>query len=223
MKNHKNPKYEIGDIVVVTKYGSVGKITNIKLIDGQYLYEVNDSGGLFKENGIMLLTDYKGELFDKEQIDIEYKFFFGDLVQVKGYKDELFKVVGFRTEIWRYQEDAWEDIIYELTRIHDGEWLEADEAELILIADSEHADAFLRKFGFVYPAIKTNKPLLIPPPNEQLGHKIDCLLDKYNDYKTLYLMFHDENYVSTLRTIERQLLNLSYFLNGNLEKDNVDP
>ncbi|MGE8204232.1 hypothetical protein ACQKP0_06665 [Heyndrickxia sp. NPDC080065] len=218
MKNPGQPKYEIGDIVVVTKYGSVGKITSIKMLDGQYLYEVNESGGLFKENGIMLLTDYKGEIFDKEQIDIEYKFFFGDLVQVKGYKDELFKVVGFRTEIWRYQEDAWEDIIYELTRVNDGEWLEADEAELILVADSEHADAFLKKFGFVYPVKKTKKPLLIPAPKEQLSHKIDCLLDKYNDYKTLFLMFNDEKYLSNLHVIEKQLLNLSLYKNENLKK-----
>ena len=156
MDEYGRSKFEIGDIVVIIRYGSVGKITSIKFVDGQLLYEVNESGGLFNENGIMLLADYKGELFDKEQIDIEYKFFFGDLVQVKGYREEIFKVVGFRTEIWRYQEDAWEDIIYELTRIHDGEWLEADEAELILVADSEHADSFLKKFGFVYP-IKKNK------------------------------------------------------------------
>ncbi|MGE6260319.1 hypothetical protein ACQKCU_20965 [Heyndrickxia sporothermodurans] len=220
MKNQKYPKYEIGDIVVVTKYGSVGKITSIKQIDGQYLYEINESGGLFKENGIMLLTDYKGELFDKEQIDIEYKFFFGDLVQVKGYRDELFKVVGFRTEIWRYQEDAWEDIIYELTRVHDGEWLEADEAELILIADSEHADAFLKKFGFVYPVKKVKKPLLIPAPKEQLQHKIDRLLDKYNDYKELYSMFKDEKYMTSLHSIEKQLINLSLFIKDHLKKEN---
>lgn len=218
MDNKGIPKYEIGDIVVIKKYGSVGKVTSIRLLDGQYLYEVNDSGGLFQENGIVLLTDYKGELFDKEQIDIEYKFFFGDLVQVKGYKDELFKVVGFRTEIWRYQEDAWEDIIYELTRINDGEWLEADEAELILMADSEHADEFLKKYGFVFPVKTVKKPLLLPPPTQQLSIKIDGLLDQYNDYKTLFNMFKDERYLTILNSIKKQLLNISLMRDGKLKK-----
>ncbi|MDH5159750.1 hypothetical protein [Heyndrickxia oleronia] len=218
MDEYGRSKFEIGDIVVIIKYGSVGKITSIKFVDGQLLYEVNESGGLFNENGIMLLADYKGELFDKEQIDIEYKFFFGDLVQVKGYREEIFKVVGFRTEIWRYQEDAWEDIIYELTRINDGEWLEADEAELILVADSEHADSFLKKFGFVYPIKKTKKPLNISTSKEQLSHKIDCLLDKYNDYKALYLLFQDDEYLSCIHSIEKQLYHLTIAKNKRLKK-----
>ena len=65
-------------------------------------------------------------------------------VQVYGYGSDLFKVVGFRTEIWRYKEDAWEDIIYELSRIGDGQWLEASEDELILVADAENANAFCK-------------------------------------------------------------------------------
>ena len=57
--------------------------------------------------------------------------------------------MGFRTEIWRYKEDAWEDIIYELSRIGDGQWLEASEDELILVADAENANAFLQKLGLL--------------------------------------------------------------------------
>jgi hypothetical protein len=218
MDKKEIPYFKIGDTVVVTKYGTVGKIKDIKKIDGQFLYEVNDGGGLFKENGLVLLTEFKGELVEKEQIDIEYKFFFGDLVQVKGYLDELFKVVGFRTEIWRYKEDAWEDIIYELTRVTDGEWLEADENELILVADAEIAESYLKKFGFIYPVKKAKKPLLLQSPTDQIINKIDALLDAFNDYKTLYLMFSDHQYFEMMNSIKKQLSDLLKFSSNKLRK-----
>ncbi|MHC8522281.1 hypothetical protein ACPJHQ_14835 [Rossellomorea sp. H39__3] len=129
MKKRKDPRFRVGETVVVTIYGTVGKITDIKKIDGEFLYEVNESEGLFKESALELLESYDGYIFEQEQIDIEYKFLFGDLVVVKGYDEDLFKIVGFRTEIWRYKDDAWEDVIYELMRVTDGEWLEADETK----------------------------------------------------------------------------------------------
>ncbi|KQL53777.1 hypothetical protein AN964_09870 [Heyndrickxia shackletonii] len=218
MDNKDKPHFKIGDTVVILKYGTVGKISNIRNLDGQYYYEINDNGDLFKDKGLVLLSDFKGEILAKEQIDIEYKFFFGDLVQVKGYLDELFKVVGFRTEIWRYKEDAWEDIIYELTRVTDGEWLEADENELILVAESDIAESYLKKYGFIYPIKKTKKPLLLPSPKDQFNHKIDSLLDMYNDYKTMYIMFSDSYYIDMMDSIKIQLSDLLKKSNNKLRK-----
>ncbi|MBS4173186.1 hypothetical protein [Bacillus sp. FJAT-49736] len=218
MDNKDKPHFKIGDTIVILKYGTVGKISDIKYIDGQYFYEVNEGDGLFRDNGLTLLSDFKGELVDKEQIDIEYKFFFGDLVQVKGYLDELFKVVGFRTEIWRYKEDAWEDIIYELTRVTDGEWLEADENELILVAESDIADSYLKKYGFIYPIKKMKQPLLLPSPKDHFTNKIDALLDMYNDYKTMYGMFSDSYYIDMMDTIKNQLADLLNKSNNKLRK-----
>lgn len=150
MSKKKKPKYKIGDTVVITIYGTVGKVTDVKWLDDMYVYEVNKSEGLYMESSLQMLSEYEGEIMEKEHIDIEYKYFFGDLVQVKGYGSDLFKIVGFRTEIWRYKEDAWEDVIYELSRINDGEWLEAGEEELTLVADAESADAFIQKLGLLY-------------------------------------------------------------------------
>jgi hypothetical protein len=73
---------------------------------------VNKSDGLYKESSLRLLSEYDGEIVEQEHIDIEYKFFIGDLVQVKGKGSDLYKIVGFRTEIWRYKDNAWEDILY---------------------------------------------------------------------------------------------------------------
>ncbi len=40
MKQNK-PKFQVGDIVVVIMYGTVGTITKVHQIDKHYLYEVN--------------------------------------------------------------------------------------------------------------------------------------------------------------------------------------
>ncbi|KAB2338173.1 hypothetical protein F7731_00960 [Cytobacillus depressus] len=220
MGERKKSKYKIGDTVVITIYGTVGKITDVKWLDGMYVYEVNKSEGLFMESSLKMLSELEGEILEKEHIDIEYKYFFGDLVQVKGYGSDLFKIVGFRTEIWRYKEDAWEDVIYELTRISDAEWLEAGEEELTLIADAESAESFIQKLGLLY---LLNKKEQLPTLIEQKGptfrkaekerlaiiqekkHLIDGLLDIYNDYRVLFEMFHDDEYRHIMRVILRKL------------------
>nr|WP_318509399.1 hypothetical protein [Bacillus sp. T3] len=218
-KKPKKPKYKIGDSVVITIYGTVGKVTDVKWLDGMYVYEIDKSEGLYFESKLELLSEYQGEIVEKEQIDIEYKFFFGDLVQVKGYGAELFKVVGFRTEIWRYKENAWEDVIYELARIKDGEWLEAGEEELTLVADAETADMFIQKLGLLYLANKPQALLNLPEPKnpnrkrerEELNTKmekkeyIDFLLDVYNDYRLLYHLFHDEEYKKVMKVVLKKL------------------
>ncbi len=219
MEKKKKPKYKIGDTVVITMYGTVGKITDVKWLDEKYVYEVNKSEGLYVEAALQLLSEYEGNIMEQEQIDIEYKYFFGDLVQVSGYGSDLFKVVGFRTEIWRYKEDAWEDVIYELSRISDGEWLEAGEEELTLVADAESAETFIQKLGLLYLINKQQKAIQLPKLQnmlrkaeaEEIARKmekkqlIDHLLDIYNDYRILYEMFHDQEYYHVMKVILRKL------------------
>ncbi|MCM3767905.1 hypothetical protein [Neobacillus niacini] len=222
MAKRKNPKYKIGDTVVITIYGTVGRVTDVKWLDGDYVYEVNKSQGLFVESALQLMSEYDGKIMEQEQIDIEYKFFIGDLVQVSGYGADLFKVIGFRTEIWRYKEDAWEDVIYELSRISDGEWLEVDEEELTLVADAESADTFVQKLGLLYLVNRQDKTGKKPNIQHQ-GRKaefeeislkkekkelIDHLLDIFNDYRILYELFHDQEYYQVMRVILKKLENL---------------
>lgn len=221
MEEKRKPKFRVGDTVVITMYGTVGKITAIKWLDGTYVYEINNSQGLFTENGLELLSDYKGSIMEKEQVDIEYRFFIGDLVQVNGYGSDLFKIVGFRTEIWRYQEDAWEDIIYELSRIGDGEWLEAGEEELTLIADAESADVFIQKLGLLnnlvdkkyenprskasFPNSYRSREKEILKEKKEISRMIDGLLDVYNDYRILYEMFGDNEYKKIMDIVKTKL------------------
>ncbi|MEK4874549.1 hypothetical protein N1I87_07535 [Bacillus sp. FSL W8-0102] len=62
MKKRKRPKFQIGDTVVITIYGTVGVVTNMKQLDGEIVYEINKSEGLFKENTLAFLTEYKGAI-----------------------------------------------------------------------------------------------------------------------------------------------------------------
>ena len=223
MKENKKPKFKIGDTVVIKLYGTVGRITDIKSIDGMYVYEINNSEGLFMESGLVSLSEYEGHVSEQEHINIEYNFFIGDLVQVKGYGADLFKIVGFRTEIWRYKEEAWEDIIYELSRITDGKWLEATEDQLMLVANAEHADAFLNKLGFLFFANKKEKKdgqkqytnhfrkeeMKYLQEKYERKKLIDMLLDLYNDYSILYEWFKDEEYNQMKKIILLKLEQIS--------------
>ncbi|WP_223701895.1 hypothetical protein [Sutcliffiella deserti] len=212
------PKYQIGDIVVITIYGTVGKVTDLKLIDGTFVYEVNSSEGLYQEETLAFVSEYEGKVLVTERLDIEYLYFIGDIVQVIGYGKELFKIVGLRTEIWRYKEDSWEDIIYELTRLSDGEWLEAGEEELTMIVHHEHAEVFIHKLGLSYMFNKENTSLELYNPmtgsnnyfkkeefNKEYQRIIDGLLDVYNDYKALYELFGDEEYKKVMNLVVKNL------------------
>ncbi|TKI92807.1 hypothetical protein FC695_30935, partial [Bacillus cereus] len=112
MARKKQPKYNVGDIVVITLYGTVGKITNMKVLDGVYVYEVNNHDGFYVEQTLQHVTEQDMKKGDTEWIELNYNFTFGDLVQVTGYDKDVFRIVGFRTEVWRYKNDAWEDTIY---------------------------------------------------------------------------------------------------------------
>lgn len=213
----KQPKFSIGDIVVVTLYGTVGKITNIKMLDGVYVYEINNHDGVYVENVVQFITDYEGQNVEKEWLQLHYQFSFGDLVQVSGYEKDVFRVVGYRTEVWRYKNDAWEDTIYELSRITDGEWLEADESDLTLLANSQTATAILKKLKNDKAGINKLdlEKLKVVNNSQRVSSKtnrqeiIDGLLDIYNDYKELYQTFQDQEYETVMNVVMQYLTKLS--------------
>ncbi|MFC0274315.1 hypothetical protein ACFFIX_23490 [Metabacillus herbersteinensis] len=222
MKGKKNrPQFKIGDVVVIIMYGTVGTITKLHQIDQHFIYEVNHGDILFFENGLQLYSEYEGKVLETERIDIEFQFNIGDIVNVEGYENDLFKVVGYRTEIWRYLEDGWEDLIYELTRMNDGEWLESSEDELSLVISNQAAESFIQQLSFIYLLVEEKKGienfLSSPVGLETLEKKIetkkfkkeptmiDDLLDIYNDYKVLYKMFRDPEYKEMMNLILQSL------------------
>lgn len=221
MSKRKKPKFQIGDIVVMVMYGIVGEITQMKEMEQSYLYEIDGQKGFCLESSLIPLDEFNEQVFDYEQINIDYKFFFGDLVQVLNLGKDLYKVVGFRTEIWRYQDESWEDVIYELTRVKDGDWLECPEEEISLVVDAKEADKYLKKHDSIISGKNSNqkqvknkkkhqtKEIIVKPINEiQKNERIDHLLDLYNDYRHLKELFGDEEFNKVLQMIENKLKTL---------------
>ena len=220
MGRRRKAKFQVGETVVIMIYGTVGKITKVQWLDGTYVYEINKSEELYKEESLMNMSEFDGEILEKEHIDIEYKFLIGDIVQVKGHKKDFFKIIGFRTEIWRYKDSSWEDIIYELARIGDGEWMEASEADLILLADVEQAEVFMQKLGLLYfiknhgqemkeLALLLDKKHSNDNEDQKRQEKVNRLLDIYNDYRFLYEWFKDEDYLQVMEAVIEELKKLT--------------
>jgi hypothetical protein len=218
MKNKNRPKFKIGDIVVIIMYGTVGTITKLHQVDHHFVYEVNHGDILFFENALQLFSDYDGTIIETEKITIDVLYQIGDIVIVKGYGSSLFLIVGVRTEVWRYADDGWEELTYELTRISDGEWLEATEDEMSLMISNQEAELFIQQLHLNnmisdenqnYSSIISNQITSddTTTTNELQDQKkmIDELLDIYNDYKALYQMFKEPEYKDMMNLILKSL------------------
>lgn len=204
MSKKGQPKYNIGDSVFIIKEGMASKIRKILQFNGEWYYLLDNQRNLFAEENLHHELDLKHKQ-KHENIHIEYKFHFGDIVRVKGYGQELFVIIGFRAEIWRYKESSWEDIIYELSRLTDGGWLEATEEELTYITNEENA----RRFYDTKTKANTKNQLYISPPKTNNRQKemvdIDELLDMYNDYQYLYQNFGENGYKKKMKEILKKL------------------
>ncbi|AEV19123.1 hypothetical protein ABS784_09330 [Geobacillus sp. G4] len=204
MSAPKRPKFSVGDIVVNTLYGTVGTITDIQQIDGVFLYEINHGHSLFAEQALILLSEFVGDLWIAEEIEIELPFFLGEIVRVRDYGGHLFKIVGVRTEIYRYYGEGWEETIYELKRLTDGWEIEVHLEDIIPLADGEETSVTLVQDIVIAAPVKAS--LLLPPADSgEKGPSVDELLDMYNDYKALYEWFGDEQYQRMMETVVKRL------------------
>jgi hypothetical protein len=214
MSGEKQPKFSIGDIVVNMLYGTVGTITNIQQMDDTFLYEINHSRSLFMEHTLVLLSEFTGDLWITEEIEVELPFFLGEIVRVRDYGDDLFKVIGVRTEIYRYQEEGWEEIVYELKRLIDGWEIEVNMEDITPLADDEELSVIILQDIVLSAPMKAY--LLLPPSEETIhSQSIDELLDMYNDYKFLYEWFHDEQYKQMMETVVKRLRIVANYHNKN--------
>jgi hypothetical protein len=214
MSGEKQPKFSIGDIVVNMLYGTVGTITNIQQMDDTFLYEINHSRSLFMEHTLVLLSEFTGDLWITEEIEVELPFFLGEIVRVRDYGDDLFKVIGVRTEIYRYQEEGWEEIVYELKRLIDGWEIEVNMEDITPLADDEELSVIILQDIVLSAPMKAY--LLLSPSEETIhSQSIDELLDMYNDYKFLYEWFHDEQYKQMMETVVKRLRIVANYHNKN--------
>lgn len=214
MSAPKRPKFSVGDIVVNTLYGTVGTVTDIQQVDGTFLYEINHGHSLFTEQALVLLSEFTGDLWIAEEIEIELPFFLGEIVRVRDYGGQLFKVVGVRTEIYRYYGEGWEETIYELKRLTDGWEIEVHLEDMIPLADGDETSVTLVQDIVIAAPMKTSIALL-PAGGEKSGPSVDDLLDMYNDYKALYEWFGDDQYKRMMETVVQRLQTIVNYHNRN--------
>lgn len=76
--------------------------------------------------------------------EFEYEAEPGDLVSVDGYGERIFQVETLRLTHVKGIDEEYNEVVYEMIDCGNGEWLEADEDDLLLLADACQADEFLR-------------------------------------------------------------------------------
>ncbi len=199
MGSFEKAKFSVGDVVVNTLYGTVGMVTNIQEVDARFVYEVNHSEELYAENNLILFNDYEGEVFMAEKIEMDLPFAFGEIVNVKGQGTADFKIIGIRIEIWRYEEDGWEEVIFELENIVSKEMLEVSIEDMIPKTKLAVEELFSKELTWT-------RPLSLPAPVKKNEQKtMNQWLDEYNDYKMLYEWFQDESYKQAMNEIMQKL------------------
>jgi hypothetical protein len=161
------------------------------------------------------------------------KFQFGDLVHVAGYEPQVFSIDGYREEHFHYPDEDWTDLVYELHDVGTGEWIEADQQDLSLVAPVDQADEYLavnpapatsaRIIIFGLEAEEVKKPERKPTAREisnkeaadrkkarkEKADEIDKLLDELNDYKRLVAEFDDEEHKARVEYTLLKLLELT--------------
>jgi hypothetical protein len=173
------------------------------------------------------------------EFEFEIEADFGDLVEVDGYPNRVFRVEGYQLITNCYPDEEYTEIVYDLVDAISGEWLEADADDLTLLADAAQADEYLRTIdlrnyprpqAFMFFGLpigeeavsmaEKERPLT---PREKSAKEaeerkqmrklkaeiIDDLLDQYNDAKALYEAFGDEEYNDKAFAIKAELFKLT--------------
>lgn len=170
-----------------------------------------------------------------EPNEIFFNFF--DLVRADGLWPRVFRVEGYHIDNWRYPNEQWTDMVYELTDVYSGEFLEADVEDLTLVETADKAEEYLRNnpapaqpkhfaidvSHLIKGAETVAKEERKPTAREISGQiaderkaarkakaeQIDRLLDQMNDYKRLVAEFGDEEYKARVEYITLKLAELT--------------
>lgn len=196
-------------------------MSGLSLTEIQYLRDLLVADSLANGDGTAKLA-----IFDKldalEFADHTPAYKTGDLVSVEGYKGRVFYVDCARYIEETSKEAVFNFIEYDLYDAINGEWLEAFEADMVLLANALVAEDFLADFNLEdYPPARSTVYLINyeteaddmaakeqPKTPRQLSaieaekrkqerkeatERVDILLDTYNSYKASFEMTGDES------------------------------
>lgn len=194
-------------------------MSGLSLTEIQYLRDLLVADSLANGEGAAKLA-----IFDKldalEFADHKPAYKTGDLVSVEGYKGRVFYI-----DCARYIEETSKEVVfnfieYDLYDAINGEWLEAFEADMTLLANVLVAEDYLADFNLEdYPPARSTVYLINyeteademaakeqPKTPRQLSaieaekrkqerkeaaERVDILLDTYNSYKASFEMTGD--------------------------------
>ncbi|WP_144625097.1 hypothetical protein [Bacillus altitudinis] len=208
-------------------------MSGLSLTEIQYLRDLLVADSLANGDGTAKLA-----IFDKldalEFADHTPAYKTGDLVSVEGYEGRVFYIDCARYIEETSKEAVFNFIEYDLYDAINGEWLEAFEADLALIADALVAEDYLADFNLEdYPPARSTVYLINyeteaatmaakeqPKTPRQLSaieaekrkqerkeaaERIDILLDTYNSYKASFEMTGDESLQAKMDEVMAQL------------------
>lgn len=215
------PMFQRGDKVVYHFSDGQGRLCSTVctvegIIVGDYIvyYELRELAEVVMENELTSLDDFEeinaeqselenydhfsdeeNDEEDEDQITFIQNLNFGDKVLVEGYEDEVYTIVGVIIEIYRYENEEWTEVSYELE----------NEQGLCIYAYDE--DMLLLKAKALEHIVEDTSPRA--SEEISLGKKqeldVDTLLDDYNDYMCLYHLFGDEEYKELAEEVVKQL------------------
>ncbi|MGF9741951.1 hypothetical protein ABEX06_00480 [Bacillus safensis] len=196
-------------------------MSGLSLTEIQYLRDLLVADSLANGDGVAKLA-----IFDKldalEFADHEPVYKTGDLVSVEGYKGRVFYIDCARYIEETSKEAVFNYIEYDLYDAINGEWLEAFESDMTLVASALVAEDYLADFNLEdYPPARSTVYLINyeteaadmaakeqPKTPRQLSaieaekrkqerkeaaERVDILLDTYNSYKASFEMTGDES------------------------------
>jgi len=135
-----------------------------------------------------------------------FKFKINDTVQFIHNDGHFYRVIGYRLEKSIYLNDEYSSIVYELMREFDGLQVDAEEDELVSVSNFEefYGGIFEKLNSFTIKVEKKSKKDIVEKQSE--GNTVDSILDRYNDYKRLALLFNDDFYEVAAKKILEQLV-----------------
>ena len=135
-----------------------------------------------------------------------FKFKINDTVQFINNDGHFYRVIGYRLEKSIYLNDEYSSIVYELMREFDGLQVDAEEDELVSVSNFEefYGGIFEKLNSFSIKVEKKSKKDRVEKLNEE--NTVDSILDRYNDYKRLALLFNDDFYEVAAKNVLDQLV-----------------
>ncbi|PGS54591.1 histidinol dehydrogenase [Bacillus sp. AFS041924] len=138
-----------------------------------------------------------------------FKFKINDTVQFAKNDGHFYRVIGYRIEKSIYLNDEYSSIIYELLREFDGLQVDAEEEELVSVSNfDEFYGSMFEKLGtFTIKFAKKQEEVKKNSMGE--SSSVDELLDKYNDYRRLAILFKDCLYDLAAENVLNELVDFS--------------